>query len=361
MASIYPKSFFSETSIECQKGTCFVIMPFDKKFDSVFKMIKNVLETDLHIECKRADDFHKPHIIETILKAIIRSEFIIADLTEANANVFYELGLVHCTKNMEKVVIVTQNLSYVPFDLQQFRCIIYESSSSGHKRLKKEIIKTFSDASLKLFRIKLEENKPIVFENKLTGDGEYLYELTFESTSIGFDGIKIQINSTQYAADKTKRQMGPQYGYLGVDSPSIKINNVPWTITLLRINNKIAIISIEEDTKVTNKNDIPERVEIEASFQGGDANWKKYLEKNLDANVPVRKGAPTGTYIVVVSFVIERDGSVSGLKALTTHGYGMEEEAVRVIMKSPRWNPAIQNGRMVKAYRKQPITFQIED
>jgi len=38
----------------------------------------------------------------------------------------------------------------------------------------------------------------------------------------------------------------------------------------------------------------------------------------------------------------------------------MEEEAVRVIKKGPKWTPAIQNGRQVNAYRKQPITFQVQ-
>jgi protein TonB len=45
------------------------------------------------------------------------------------------------------------------------------------------------------------------------------------------------------------------------------------------------------------------------------------------------------------------------VKALSNHGYGMEEEAVKVIRKGPAWVAAIQNGRPVKAYRKQPITF----
>jgi periplasmic protein TonB len=44
---------------------------------------------------------------------------------------------------------------------------------------------------------------------------------------------------------------------------------------------------------------------------------------------------------------------------LSTHGKGMEEEAIRVIKKGPDWVPAIQNGRNVKAYRKQPITFVV--
>jgi protein TonB len=114
---------------------------------------------------------------------------------------------------------------------------------------------------------------------------------------------------------------------------------------------------IEE--KKEDENKIFEKVEIEASFKGGEAQWKKYLERNLNPNAPVDNGAPEGTYTVYVQFVVSKDGSISDVKALTNHGYGMEAEAMRVIKKGPAWVPAVQNGRSVNAYRKQPITFQV--
>ena len=63
---------------------------------------------------------------------------------------------------------------------------------------------------------------------------------------------------------------------------------------------------------------------------------------------------------MVVQFVVDKEGNISDVRSLTNHGYGMEEEAMRVIKKGPKWNAAIQNGRQVKAYRKQPITFRVE-
>lgn len=114
---------------------------------------------------------------------------------------------------------------------------------------------------------------------------------------------------------------------------------------------------VEEQKEDPNK--IFEKVEIEASFKGGESAWRKYLERNLNANVPVDNGAPEGTYTVYVQFVVSKDGSISDVKALTNHGYGMEKEAVKVIQKGPAWTPAIQNGRSVNAYRKQPITFRV--
>ena len=116
-----------------------------------------------------------------------------------------------------------------------------------------------------------------------------------------------------------------------------------------------------EEKKEDDENKIFEKVEVEASFPGGDGAWRKFLERNLRGDVATESGAPSGTYTVVVQFVVDKEGNVSDVKALTSHGYGMEDEAVRVIKKGPQWKPAIQNGRNVKAYRRQPITFQIEE
>ena len=104
-----------------------------------------------------------------------------------------------------------------------------------------------------------------------------------------------------------------------------------------------------------------EKVEIEASFPGGDNAWRRFLEQNLNAGVPAFKGAPAGAYTVVVQFVVDREGRVSDIRALTTHGYGMEAEVIRLLRKAPRWNPAYQDGKNVRAYRKQPVTFMVID
>jgi protein TonB len=101
--------------------------------------------------------------------------------------------------------------------------------------------------------------------------------------------------------------------------------------------------------------DIFERVEIEAEFPGGINKWRQYLERNLRVDNDI----PEGTYAVLIQFVVDKDGNISDVIALTDHGYGMEDEAKRVIKRGPKWNPAIQNGREVKAYRKQLITFQV--
>ena len=69
-----------------------------------------------------------------------------------------------------------------------------------------------------------------------------------------------------------------------------------------------------------------EKVEIEASFPGGEDAWRKYVENNVNSIVPVEYGAPAGVYTVVVQFVVDKNGNISDVRPLTRHGFGMEAE-----------------------------------
>jgi len=99
-------------------------------------------------------------------------------------------------------------------------------------------------------------------------------------------------------------------------------------------------------------------VEVEAKYPG---DWKKFLEHNLNPEVPVSNSAPAGRYSVVIQFIVDKEGNVSDINPLTAHGYGMEQEAIRVIKKAPKWEPAFQNGIHVKAYRRQVIVFEVNE
>ncbi|MFN8290089.1 MAG: energy transducer TonB [Chitinophagaceae bacterium] len=110
------------------------------------------------------------------------------------------------------------------------------------------------------------------------------------------------------------------------------------------------------DDKIVKEKGPAENVDIDAKFDG---NWKRFLETNLNASTPVDNNAPEGRYSVVVRFVVDVDGSISDITPLTKHGYGLEEEAVRVIRKSKKWAPAFLNGVNVKAYKKQVIIFEV--
>jgi len=109
------------------------------------------------------------------------------------------------------------------------------------------------------------------------------------------------------------------------------------------------------------KIDVNMPVQILAQFPGGISAWIKYLEHNLRQNIPVNNGAPAGDYQVIVSFIVDKDGTISQVNAENDPGYGIAAEAVRVIQKSGKWVPAVQNGRNVTYRQKQPITFRVSE
>lgn len=250
MASIYPKDYFKSLNNKIERASCFVMMPFDPKFNVVNETIRNTLQSpELNFVCNRADDIREPHIIETILKSIWRAEYIIADLTDRNPNVFYELGIAQCVKDIDKVIVLTQSMETVPFDLRQFRCIVYNQTEEGLLQLQTELIKTFEVVAKHTFRFKVAEGRAFPFDKKLAGRDRNFYQLKFEVPHIGYGAVKLRIHFTQIRIDREPDKKESQFLFLTEEKTTEKIHNIPWTVSLLNIDetNKEAMISIEID------------------------------------------------------------------------------------------------------------------
>ena len=101
------------------------------------------------------------------------------------------------------------------------------------------------------------------------------------------------------------------------------------------------------------------KVEVSPMFTGGDEAWKKYLMKNLNASIPVDEGWKPGKYTIILKFIVHTDGTVSDITTENYKGSKTAKHCIEVIKKTPNWQPAIQNGKKVNAYHKQPITFVI--
>jgi periplasmic protein TonB len=99
------------------------------------------------------------------------------------------------------------------------------------------------------------------------------------------------------------------------------------------------------------------KVEIESEYPGGAAAWQRYLIKTLRYPQEAQDQEIQGA--VVVQFIVDRGGNVSDVEAISGPAE-LRDEAVRVIKKSGKWTPAVQNGRQVKSYKKQPIVFRLE-
>jgi hypothetical protein len=111
----------------------------------------------------------------------------------------------------------------------------------------------------------------------------------------------------------------------------------------------------------SDSNAIFEKVEQPPTFPGGEKAWRAFLEKNLNASVPVDNGAPAGTYKTMLQFKVAPDGTISDVTTLSSHGYGMEAEVLKLMHGSPKWNAAEQNGHKVTALHKQQITFVVAE
>lgn len=113
---IYPKQLQRQT-IPVEKNRCFVIMPFKDELDLMYGIVKKQLSNAGYL-CNRVDEIPgSTPIINKILTEILRSRYIIADLTDCNPNVFYELGIAHSFKDASNIIILKQSGTKVPFDV----------------------------------------------------------------------------------------------------------------------------------------------------------------------------------------------------------------------------------------------------
>ena len=120
---------------------CFVLMPFGKKaaasglvidFDAVYKELILPAISNADLEPLRADEemaggvIHKP-----MFERLILCEYAVADLTNANANVFYELGLRHAVRPASTVLLFAEGVGQLPFDVAPLRALPYRLGPDG--------------------------------------------------------------------------------------------------------------------------------------------------------------------------------------------------------------------------------------
>ncbi|MBO3700816.1 energy transducer TonB [Roseivirga sp. E12] len=97
--------------------------------------------------------------------------------------------------------------------------------------------------------------------------------------------------------------------------------------------------------------------EEQASFPGGLKAWRKFLNDNLKYPRQAKRMNLSGT--VMLSFVVNKEGMISDIEVIREVGGGCDEEAVRVLGLSPRWNPGLQRGRAVKSRMNIRVVFSL--
>lgn len=136
---------------ERTKKNCFVIMPFsgtrsctEPEWTDCFNLVIRpaVEKAGFNYKCTRNEQ-SVGGIIQNVIKNLNSAELVIADLTDQNANVFYELGVRHTLNT--PTILITQNIKEVPFDLQNYMCIEYNQKPAGVKKFYREIKKAIKE------------------------------------------------------------------------------------------------------------------------------------------------------------------------------------------------------------------------
>ncbi|RYF97211.1 MAG: energy transducer TonB [Chitinophagaceae bacterium] len=96
----------------------------------------------------------------------------------------------------------------------------------------------------------------------------------------------------------------------------------------------------------------------ESFFPGGIEKWKYYLIKNM--RYPERAMSANISGNVHVIFLVDTDGKALDPEVFKSVEFSIDEEAMRLITKSPKWTPGRQHGKVVKTYKRQPFVFRLQ-
>jgi len=99
-------------------------------------------------------------------------------------------------------------------------------------------------------------------------------------------------------------------------------------------------------------------IEVMPAFPGGEAAWQKFLQKHLRYPPQAIDAGISGK--VFISFIVETDGHLTDITLVRGVGYGLDDEAIRVLNIAPKWTPGIQNGHKVRVRYTMPFNFQAQ-
>ena len=143
------KPIFQGRDFLINEELVFVLSPFGEPFDTIYEdHIRPSVERIPGMKCQRANDIYDTQpIIEDIWRLTNEARLLIAELTGKNANVFYETGIAHTVG--KEVILITQSMDDVPFDLTHRRCIVYEHTPRGCETLENDLENTIRNIRAK--------------------------------------------------------------------------------------------------------------------------------------------------------------------------------------------------------------------
>ena len=131
--------------------------------------------------------------------------------------------------------------------------------------------------------------------------------------------------------------------------------NVSLKVALMML---VLLFSFMTSTAQTKKNDMVfDVVEVMPQFPGGQIAMLQYLMKNMKYPEQAMKEGIQGR--VAVSFIVEKDGSISDVKPVLSVHPLLNKEAVRVVKSMPKWSPGKHNGKPVRVRFNLPVMFKL--
>ena len=131
--------------------------------------------------------------------------------------------------------------------------------------------------------------------------------------------------------------------------------NVSLKVALMML---VLLFSFMTSTAQTKKNDMVfDVVEVMPQFPGGQIAMLKYIMENIKYPEQAMKEGIQGR--VAVSFIVEKDGSISDVKPILSVHPLLNKEAVRVVESMPKWSPGKQNGKPVRVRFNVPVMFKL--
>lgn len=165
------------------------------------------------------------------MRCIGEAEIVIADVTSKNPNVFYELGITHMVKDVEKVLILTQTMDDVPFDLRPLRCITYEHSEVGLRQLQTALIQHVKHISKASYRFSVKHLGAYQFTHKLFGADRCLHDFELADVWIEPPVAKFYLKEYRHIVRQPvetvrERSWGIQCG------EAVELEGIPWKLVL---------------------------------------------------------------------------------------------------------------------------------
>lgn len=193
------------------KHQIFVIQPFNKSAEGIYDLIRSAAAS-VNANVMRADSIvlSGADIVSSIESAIQSSSLLIADVTNANPNVMYEIGFARAQN--KPLLLIANSSRSIPFDLARVRVVIYDSSSPNEfiERLSRSIIEALKTPAAFLFEQAAAEREkdPHIFISYSHYDRDYLDRLLVHLRPLEREGlIDLWVDTRLRAGDRWKKEI----------------------------------------------------------------------------------------------------------------------------------------------------------